>query len=312
MNIYTLYTESHRQLFEQFAKALPENFRLHAKFFDGTQGSTFGTPEFAKAVYGKVHFLRDVVSQMIGKNIVYLDVDVIVARDFEATANEILATSDFAFQDNGAEWNVGVWMIKCTPIILEFFDDLCAQPPENFATGSHDQSVINNLLRTDKWKDRIRVSVLPNLFYDAHHDYSGWQSAIPSGCFLFHATNCNLSEKMGKTGQFINTIKLKTLNDRLARSFDLIRNFEIKMAIKTRLRIISILPFAQTALGPNGVTFSEVRRVRFVPSPSNSDSAIEKFRKDIPEAAIELSVADSTLWPEFEVDKDYWVDFTPV
>lgn len=315
IKVFTIFTENHRPQFEQFSKSLPENFHVYGKFVE-LPGGSFGNTAFFRAVYERLDFLKKAVRRNFGRNIMWLDTDIVVARDFENVLNEMLNLTDMVFQDNGNDYNVGVWGIKCSQVTYEFLSELASHPPEfydNSKGGVFEQSYISSRLKSDDWKNRLACGILPTEFYDSHHDYSGWMNQIPSNCFLFHATNCKLDAKMGRTGEFIGKIALPELNARLARSIDSIKNYypEVDMAIKTKLRIVSILPIMTPTTHLGGIAFDEARRVRFTPSVP-ADTTLEKFRKDIPEAAVEMTITDPALWPELEIDKDYWFDITKV
>lgn len=200
MKIYSCYTPSHKELFDNyFVGSLPSTLDSIPYFLDIQGRGDFLSVDFLEAIRRKMRLVIDSVEENLGSVIIWSDVDIVFMRDPTPSIQDIFANDqavEIAFQREGKKTkdvNAGFIAMRCTERVKAFYEQVIDQMVAN--PHWNEQAAINHLLSGDC---PVTWDYLPGTFYARSH---GWPP--PRNLVLYHANATRGADGVGqKKSQF--------------------------------------------------------------------------------------------------------------
>lgn len=168
MNIYTVFTESHRSLFENYMfKTLPFDSRLELRvlFKQQTCNAEFRSEGWKDTMYYKVRcFIQAAYEIKDGDYFIFCDPDIQFFRPFYDDILKEVEGYDAAFQnDYGGGVNTGFFIMKSTPKTRAFLKTV----EGNLEKFPEEQVCFNHLIQNFSQYEKIAFSCkfLPNRYW---------------------------------------------------------------------------------------------------------------------------------------------------
>ena len=188
MKLLTVYTQSHRQMLEEwFLPTLQDDYELSSFFCDVEGGGQYLQEDWSRAVLFKSRKIIETIKENMGRVFVYADVDI---EFFGPTKPEILNAieqKDIVCQlDNPyGDLCTGFFAIRANLLTLRLWEDVYkAAKIEN-----RDQMAFNRIIRDMK---NIRFGYMSSQFfgtgtYHAEDWEEGSKFYIPRSPLMYHA-----------------------------------------------------------------------------------------------------------------------------
>lgn len=165
MKLYTIYTESHKEMYERyFLKTLPDEFELVSLEIPQECTGDFYSNGWDKTCYRKVELFLKVCEENMGSTFVFSDVDIQFFGKIKDVLVEELGDHDIACQnDTGNVYCSGFFICKANERTLNMFRAMI----ENYAF--EDQATLNNHIHM------VKSKFLSEKFFTIGHLLGGWQ-----------------------------------------------------------------------------------------------------------------------------------------
>lgn len=127
MKLYTLFSESHRQLFEEYFKpTLPDEFELVVKTVDQLcKSGDFMSNGWADICYQKVLCFKQACEENLGSLFVWADVDIQFFKPFKCLMVDELGDYDIACQNDFRESHCsGLFICRANEDTHKMFSDM--------------------------------------------------------------------------------------------------------------------------------------------------------------------------------------------
>jgi hypothetical protein len=127
MKLYTLFSESHRRLYEEYFKpTLPDEFELKLKSSDQLcETGDFMSEGWSDICYQKVLYFKQACEENIGSMFIWADVDIQFFRPFKSLIITELGDADIACQnDFGDSHCSGLFICRANDETLKMFTDM--------------------------------------------------------------------------------------------------------------------------------------------------------------------------------------------
>jgi hypothetical protein len=182
MKIYTIYSQSHKELYENhFLPSLPEGFELHTKEIEQECATgSYYKDGWDKTCYKKVQYYKEICEQNQGETYVFSDVDI---QFFGLTPEDLLdelGNFDIACQnDTGMIYCSGFWICKGNERTLDMFTAMVEK------YHLEDQTSLNEQI----WRCRGKF-LSPRFFTIGHLKGVQWKEEpfdLPKGILMHHA-----------------------------------------------------------------------------------------------------------------------------
>lgn len=165
MKLLTFYSDSHKQLYEDFFlksfnKYLKDSFTLNAKHIKQlSKSGAYETAGFAETMIDKINHVIDNIDIEDSEPMVFADCDIQFFSDFSADAINELGDVDIKFQDDLIAICAGFFVCKQTIGVLNFFKNIKRILVDNIIPsddgqvvlkpGVDDQTVLNKILQSN-------------------------------------------------------------------------------------------------------------------------------------------------------------------
>lgn len=182
MRVYTLFTPSHKGLYEDyFLKTLPDEFELHATelFEQECPTGSFYHEGWDKICYRKVELFVAACEESMGEHFFYCDVDVQFFGNVVDLLVREIGDFDIACQDDVTAYCSGVFVCKASHTTLAMFKAM----KRNY--NKEDQTTLNEHLHMCQHK-----KLSPAFFTYGHvaaRPWSGERFRVPENVLLHHA-----------------------------------------------------------------------------------------------------------------------------
>ena len=199
IKLYTLYTETHKSLFDDYMfksfkeKGLDSNFDLDITVGEQfSQTGNYASSGFEKTGLDKLKLFKRASEENENEIFCFSDVDIIFIGNFYKDAIEMPENIDILAQDeNEDNMCTGFFFARGSKKLTDFFD-FCIKQCE--AEGVHDQHWVNT------HKDMINYALLPKSRYCT----IGHRNGIPESTLMFHA---NFIVGVGEKIKMLNNVK---------------------------------------------------------------------------------------------------------
>jgi hypothetical protein len=217
MNLYSIYTPSHKILFDNYFKPslIEGEYELHCETRDQECSTgTYYESGWNQTTYRKVEYFSKIVEENIGNTFVFSDVDVQFFGKTKEILIEELDNFDIAAQDD--TWNClcsGFFICKSNERTINMFKSM----KDNYHLYKEDQDALNKNRHLSKWKFLSRkfftVGQLTN------NVWNGENFTTPTDILMHHA-NWTISVE--------NKIKLlEKVKNQIHRSKEYISSYKI-------------------------------------------------------------------------------------
>ncbi len=191
MKLYTFYSDSHKQIYEDyFLKSfndcgLNKSFDLDVTRTKQHGNGIYGTPGFNESTRDKVKILQRATKENYGKHFVFSDCDVQFFGDFKEdilgyTSDEL----DIVFQDDCGLLCSGFFIAKGSEKLENFFNLIHERTPhyehDQYAINDHRNQINHSGLPTDKYFNIASVS-------QCQHWQEGREYNLPKNILVHHA-----------------------------------------------------------------------------------------------------------------------------
>lgn len=199
MKILTVYSESHRVMYEgfflpSFSRHLKDNFELHTLYAgQHCPSGRYQNPGWRRAMLSKVEWYIDHIEPGDPEPLVLADCDI---QFFGCIHDDLLGRlGDFDIMFQGSapgHYCSGFMVLKQTQSVLNFFKRVKAIMVDSTTNRVDDQTAVNKIIaRTDN----IKVGTLPrDKYFDCHAALNGrWRGRtfdVPDDILLHHANWC--------------------------------------------------------------------------------------------------------------------------
>jgi hypothetical protein len=183
--MYTLYTDSHRELFDNyFMASLPSDVEIFPTHYPQySKNGVFGHEGWKETMIGRVNVILQAIEDNWGQPFIYADCDVQFFGDITAALLAELGDNDIAFQNDNFQYCAGFLVAKANQSVK----DLYTEVKDRFAEFSDDQDGINKVehkCKAVKLSDRfwtVGLQTEMRLWTDAK------EFTIPSNILIHHA-----------------------------------------------------------------------------------------------------------------------------
>lgn len=195
MKIYSCYTSSHEELFDDyFHNSLPSSLESCAHFVDVDGPGNFQDVGFLETIKEKLHLIIESIEANPGSVIIWSDVDIAFLRDPTSSIEEMFDDDrdlDIAFQREGKigkDVNTGFIVMRCSDRVKAFYEEVV----DVMAANPHwnEQAATNHLLSGDC---QANWAYLPMTFCARSH---GWPP--PQDRVLYHANVTSGADGVGQ------------------------------------------------------------------------------------------------------------------
>jgi hypothetical protein len=173
LKLYTQYTPAHEILFsEYFQPSLPVGVHLIAQTFPLEGPGDYCSREWHGCIQQKIHLLIEAITENMGSQIVWSDVDI---QFYDFSPTELLTLLDESGRDilfqresrfAGQDVNTGFFIARCNEKTLAFFRQLAGALRSQAAPN--DQHTTNDLLRAST---PVSWQFLPPKYYARTHGF---------------------------------------------------------------------------------------------------------------------------------------------
>lgn len=169
MKLLTFYTDSHKELFENYFldsynKFLKSDFvLLESHYKQVCEEASYGTPGFGETMIGKLEHIIDNIDTSDKNPLVFSDCDVQFFKNIKQDIIDDLGDYDIKFQDDVLCVCAGFFVCKQNDKVLNFFKDVLFTLNQTVSRGMDDQQIINIFLNSNKHP--LRHSKLPKTKY---------------------------------------------------------------------------------------------------------------------------------------------------
>ena len=182
---------------EEIAKEVNTLFDIDIVLYlvniDKTITYKYGTFEWINVVYNRYFIAHRLMKD--GRNIVYLDTDVIINKDYTLDLKQRLRNNDIVIQSNGKNCCTGFFAMKSCNKLIHFFNKkkMTQKNYMNFGGngGPSDQKFFNHFIG-ENMKEFDCVLLDRDLYPNGQHYYDN-HSTIDDQCFIIHF-NCMQGE----------------------------------------------------------------------------------------------------------------------
>lgn len=182
MNLYTIYSPSHKTMYEDFfLKTIPNEFDVISKEIDqDCPTGEFYQEGWDKTCYSKVELFIQACEENLGKHFVYSDVDVQFFGDIKETLLQEIGDFDIACQnDTGHYYCSGFFICHANERTLNLFNEM----KKNYV--KEDQTTLNNNIHL------VKSKFLSHKFFTVGHSlgapWIGQNFQIPKDVLVHHA-----------------------------------------------------------------------------------------------------------------------------
>jgi hypothetical protein len=173
----------------------------------------FGTKEWSSIVYDRYFICHRLLKD--GRNIVYMDTDVFINRNYLIDIKEKLRKNDIVIQTNGVDCCTGFFAMKSTNKLIQFFNKknmINNLKCYNFGGdgGISDQKFFNHFI--GKHMNEFNCAFLEREFYPNGNYFYENSELINDYCFIIHF-NC-------LRGEFIKIKKMIEFNKLIVKLID--------------------------------------------------------------------------------------------
>ena len=171
----------------------------------------FGTKEWSSIVYDRYFICHRLLKD--GRNIVYMDTDVFINRNYLIDIKEKLRKNDIVIQTNGVDCCTGFFAMKSTNKLIQFFNKknmINNLKCYNFGGdgGISDQKFFNHFI--GKHMNEFNCAFLEREFYPNGNYFYENSELINDYCFIIHF-NCLRGEFIKIKKVYILLIYLKLM-----------------------------------------------------------------------------------------------------
>lgn len=181
MNLYSIFTPSHRDMYENyFLTSIPDEFKLHVKEIpQECPTGSFYQAGWDKTCFRKVEFFEEICKENFGDMFIFSDVDIQFFGNFKNEMIEELGDCDIACQDDITTFSSGFFICKCNDTTLKMFQNM-----KEFY-NREDQTSLNDQIHITKHK------FLSKRFFTFGHivprPWNGEDFDIPDDILVHHA-----------------------------------------------------------------------------------------------------------------------------
>ncbi len=208
LNIITFVTNDYIDIMKEFfISTLPKEIDSVVIECGNISGYLRHDPDAYKLEILRTKFICNQIKANFGENLMMIDSDVAFSgKNFKNEICNILGEYDIVFQFNDSWYNFGVFALHCNNETLDLFNFLLNHELPKLEKNKeiHDQHLINDLLKTDRFKNIKHTYLSPQKYFSNHFHKIKFPQHMTSEVILFHATNTySLEEKKNKLKQFI-------------------------------------------------------------------------------------------------------------
>ena len=167
MRMYTMFTESHRQMmYDYFLPSLiPNEYLLTVKQFPQIGSGTFMTPGFAETVTHTFNILLDAIDENYGGYFVFSDCDIQFFGPTKAILLEAIDDCDLAAQkDSGSTLCTGFFICRANDTMKEVFKKCIELMERSKGRRYGDQDAVNECRGIFQGNDQDAVNNHNSLF----------------------------------------------------------------------------------------------------------------------------------------------------
>lgn len=218
MKLYTVFTESHRGLFEDyFFKTLPFDSRLELRvlFKDQVCNAEFRSTGWRETMYYKVRcFIQAAYETNDGEYFMFSDPDIQFFRPFYDDIIKQVDGYDAAFQnDYGGGVNTGFFIMKSTPntrAFLKTVEGNLERFPEEQVCFNH---LMSNFNKSEYNKIKFNSKNLTKNYWTYGANYCAWDGnskfTIPEDIVMHHS---NWTKTFAEKKQLLDIVREKFNN----------------------------------------------------------------------------------------------------
>jgi len=199
LKVYTIYSDSHRILFEEYFVPSLKNtdLELHAYKTKQFGSGEFGTHNFAKAVLDKINIIIRAVEENDGDIFIYSDVDIIFFKKISYDLRKRMWDKDILFQSefyykHKHNHCTGFFVCKSNKRTLILWKTCRERLQESILRGDdlNDQDIVNRVL--NEWILKIEKGFLPLDLYNNPRKFvsNPYHPPLPpKSIFMYHANH---------------------------------------------------------------------------------------------------------------------------
>jgi len=215
MKLYTVFTESHMELFQNyFIKSLPFDPRLELRvlFKEQLCNAEFRTKGWRETMYYKVRcFIQAAKETTDGEYFIFSDPDIQFFRPFYDDIMKQVEGYDAAFQnDYGGGVNTGFFIMKSTSKTRAFLNTVegnLENFPEEQVCFNH---LISNFSNPDYNKITFKTKMLSENYWTYGANYAAWDGnskfTLPKDIVMHHG---NWTKSFAEKKQLLNIVREK-------------------------------------------------------------------------------------------------------
>jgi len=166
LKVYTIYSNSHQNLFEKYFLSSLKNtdLELVSKKIDENGTGEYLSKDYLENIVSKVDFIIQTILDNIGEVFVFSDVDIIFFKKISNDLMLLLGDKDILFQSdsyNGKLLCTGIFVCRANERTLKLWQMCRENLEKSIALGSclHDQDWINTLLKENP--QLVKFDILP-------------------------------------------------------------------------------------------------------------------------------------------------------
>ena len=178
---------------EEIAEEISKLFEIDIVIFlvgiDKNQTYKYGTFEWIDIVYNRYFIAHRLMKD--GRNIVYMDTDVVIMKDFTKNIKRKLRNHQIVIQTNGNNCCTGFFAMRSCPELIWFFSRK-KMTEKNYRSyggngGPSDQKFFNAFIGSDM--EKYQCVFLERELYPNGQYYYDYNEEIEQKCFIIHF-NC--------------------------------------------------------------------------------------------------------------------------
>lgn len=155
---------------------------------------TYGSFEWIDVVYNRYFIAHRLMKE--GRNIVYLDTDVLINKDYTLDIKRRLRQNNIIIQSNGINCCTGFFAMKSTPKLIQFFNKKKMESKEYRKFGGNggasDQKFFNHYIGENM--NEFNCVLLDRDYYPNGQHYYDNHQEIEEKCYIIHF-NCMQGEE---------------------------------------------------------------------------------------------------------------------
>lgn len=195
MNKINLITYADTEYMEYVNSFLLPTLPESIKTIDIIFASYFPPTSYLQMIQ-RLEAMRDKIITYSGKQLMYLDADVVIVKDFTNDVLNRLKEYDILFQNNTQWYNSGIWAANCNDKTLNLFNKFINELKKD--SKFLDQTIIWEVINSFD----IKHASLPISYFAGHFDQCKFPQ-FPDEVFLYHATNTYSSQEKRNALEYV-------------------------------------------------------------------------------------------------------------